>query len=494
MSKTPLSKNKLSFPYCLPVNICAIIITIIILCASVAYSKELKNEKAAPQNSPTHIVAETPEIERLKKLVEFEVAEEAKKQVVSWAQWIIAPLAFALAALGVKTYCDVQTWLKKALKNFQQDSANSTREAIDNFNKALEKAQEDFNNASREAINKFNYESKQALDNINDKARQASEVIDQQTSKVRVFAEENIGIIGYMAAPFTRKTKSYLCRMIYDAKNKIGLPGELVRSEGDNPSDDKDVNELYDLLGIAHKFFLDVFDCDISQGSDLIATVHYGKSYNNAYWNGKQLVMGDGDGELFQTFILLEIVVHELSFRLRQNFIFQGEAGSLSCHLADVFGVLAVQWTKDQTVGDADWLIAKGVLTSSVSRRALRDMREPGTAYDDPVLGKDPQPDNYNKLYKESANLGGVYINSGIPNRAFYLAATAMGGYAWEKAGKIWYESAMRIQRKNSSPSFLEFAQETYRVAGSKYGKGSSEQEAVNSGWESVGLVIPLDP
>jgi Zn-dependent metalloprotease len=468
MSKTYLSTHKLPFSCCVSVHIHVTTLIITIFLTSVAYAAEVRNEKIAPQSIPTRVVSDTPEVERLKKLVAFEVAEEAKKQVTSWAKWIIAPVALALAGLGIKTYFDVQTSIKKALEKFQEDSAK----------------------ASSEAINQFQEDSVKVLNDINEKANQALEVIDQQTSKVKSFADENIGI---MSASLTRKSKSNLRRMIYDAENKQTLPGKLVRSEGDSPSEDKDVNELYGLLGITYEFFLEVFNCDVSKDSDLIATVNFSESCNNAFWNGDQLVIGDVDGTLFQTFILLDIVVAEVSKKLMQKLPYKGESGSLRNHLSDVFAVLAVQWNKKQNVEDADWLVGKGILTSSVSGQALRSVREPGTAYNDPVLGKDPQPMHFKDKYQGSADNGGIHINSGIPNRAFYMVATELGGYAWDKAGKIWYKSMMQIEEKDSRPSFLEFAQETYKVASFEYGKESREQEAVRHGWESVGLVIPLD-
>jgi Zn-dependent metalloprotease len=115
-------------------------------------------------------------------------------------------------------------------------------------------------------------------------------------------------------------------------------------------------------------------------------------------------------------------------------------------------------------------------------------MKEPETAYDDVVLGKDPQPAHYKHLYKSIKDNGGVHINSGIPNRAFYLAATAINGYAWEKAGKIWYV-ALR-DRLRSSSNFKSAAIIISQVAGELYGEGSNEQKAVQSAWEQVGVSL----
>ncbi len=152
-----------------------------------------------------------------------------------------------------------------------------------------------------------------------------------------------------------------------------------------------------------------------------------------------------------------------------------------------MFGSLVKQRSLNQTAEEADWLIGAGLLASGVQGVALRSMKAPGTAYDDPVLGKDPQPDQYSKLYKGSSDNGGVHINSGIPNRAFYLAATAIGGYAWEKAGKIWYLTLRDVLR--SSSNFKRAANATISVAGTLYGNNSDEQKAVRSAWQQVGVI-----
>src|SRR4029079_10299870 len=119
--------------------------------------------------------------------------------------------------------------------------------------------------------------------------------------------------------------------------------------------------------------------------------------------------------------------------------VYSNQSGALNESLSDVFGSLIKQFSLNQTADQADWLIGAGLLTKQVKGVALRSMKAPGTAYDDPVLGKDPQPDHMSRFVTTAADRGGVHITSGIPNRAFYLAATAIGGYAWEVAGKIWY-------------------------------------------------------
>ena len=97
-------------------------------------------------------------------------------------------------------------------------------------------------------------------------------------------------------------------------------------------------------------------------------------------------------------------------------------------------------------------------------------MKDPGSAYDDPVLGKDPQPGHMADYVRGPADNFGVHTNSGIPNHAFYLAATKIGGFAWEKAGLIWYE-AMTSPSLRSRARFIGFARLTVKVAGDLYGE-----------------------
>jgi hypothetical protein len=83
---------------------------------------------------------------------------------------------------------------------------------------------------------------------------------------------------------------------------------------------------------------------------------------------------------------------------------------------------------------------------------------------------------------------GGVHVNSGIPNHAFQLAATLLGGKAWEVAGRIWY--AALTQKLNRRAQFRHCAEATYEAAGELFGVGSAPQHAVAEAWKGVGMPI----
>ena len=129
-----------------------------------------------------------------------------------------------------------------------------------------------------------------------------------------------------------------------------------------------------------------------------------------------------------------------------------------------------------QDAADADWLIGEGLFTAKVNGVALRSMKAPGTAYDDPVLGKDPQPadmDGYVTLPADSQHdNGGVHTNSGIPNRAFYLAATGIGGTSWEGAGLVWYD-VLTGSKVTKDIDFAGFAALTVDAAKARFGDAS---------------------
>ncbi|QKW34953.1 M4 family metallopeptidase [Actinomadura sp. NAK00032] len=282
-------------------------------------------------------------------------------------------------------------------------------------------------------------------------------------------------------------------RTIGDAGHREELPGRTVRSEGGPATGDQAADQAYDWLGATFDFFEAAYRRNSIDGAGLrmVSTVHYGDDYDNAFWNGEQMVYGDGDGVLFTGFTgPLDVTGHELTHGITQytaNLEYYGQAGALNESMSDVFGSLIKQWHLGQTADRADWLIGQGLLAEGVNGVALRSMKEPGTAYDDPRLGKDPQPahmDHYVETYRDN---GGVHINSGIPNHAFYLAATALGGNAWEKAGRVWYDT-LTGGTLAADVDFAGFAAATAATANRLFGAGSAEAKAVNRAWTGVGV------
>jgi Zn-dependent metalloprotease len=283
-------------------------------------------------------------------------------------------------------------------------------------------------------------------------------------------------------------------RTIADAEHGDRLPGRLVRTESGPPTADPAVNRAYDGLGATLALLLEVYGRRSVDGAGLPlqATVHYGHKYDNAFWDGTRMVFGDGDGVLFGDFTgCVDVIGHELTHGVVQfsaQLEYQGQSGALNESVADVFGSLVKQYALGQQAEDADWLIGAGLLGPGVRGKALRSLEAPGTAYDDPRLGRDPQPGSMDDYVHTDQDDGGVHINSGIPNRAFQLLAVELGGAAWERAGRIWYDTLTNGSLRPDA-DFAAFARATAAAARTRFGDGPVV-EAVAGAWKRVGLPL----
>jgi Zn-dependent metalloprotease len=283
-----------------------------------------------------------------------------------------------------------------------------------------------------------------------------------------------------------------LQRTIFDCHNTRGLPGDPVRTEGAPTTGDPAVTEAYDGLGATYDFYWETLRRNSidDQGMPLNGHVHYGNRYNNAFWDRHRMVFGDGDGVLFNRLtIAIDIMGHELTHGVTENeaqLIYQDQSGALNESVSDVYGSLVKQYSKDkQAAEDADWLIGEGIWADPDRGVALRSMKEPGTAFEG-----DRQPGHMDDYVNTIDDNGGVHINSGIPNRAFYLAATRIGGYAGEKAGPIWY-AALRDPRLKPDASFVQFARLTVINAEILF-PGGDERQIVQDAWTEVGVVVQI--
>jgi Zn-dependent metalloprotease len=289
-------------------------------------------------------------------------------------------------------------------------------------------------------------------------------------------------------------------REVYDAQHReIGDNefGKLVRSEGQKSNGDKDADNAYDNAGVVHDFYAKILGRDSidDKGMVLKSTVHFGRDYNNAYWDGQKMVYGDGDGEEFTPLSGgLDVVGHELTHGVTEhssNLEYHNQPGALNESFSDVFGEIIEQYKENPTgfgtldaAKAADWLIGEDVFTPGTKGDALRSMKAPGTGY-----RGDPQPAHMSKYKKMADNewgdYGGVHINSGIPNKAAYEVGIHLGS---EKLAKIWYETL--THKLSSNSSFQDAANATVQVAGTLY--DSATAKIVSDAWKAVGLNAPV--
>ncbi|PMD48942.1 putative protease prtS [Hyaloscypha variabilis F] len=309
------------------------------------------------------------------------------------------------------------------------------------------------------------------------------------------------------AAAAPTKTE-HVIRKIYDSHKTNRLRQKLVYTEGNDLGalkTNESALEVIDFFGKTYEFYQEIFKRDSVDNDNLtlIGNLHYDDipgppGMDNAFWNGQEMAFGDGDGEIFGSFTKnIDVIGHELTHGVTQytaNLEYEFQSGALNESMSDVFGSMIKQYfypTGKQLAKDADWLIGEGIFLPSITNAAaLRSMKAPGTAYDNPKIGKDRQGadmDGYQNMPNtDEGDNGGVHINSGIPNRAFYLASVGFGGYSWEKAGRIWYAALTddKLRDVDSSTAFTTFADLTTQIAKDLF--GDEGQAIVKKAWTDV--------
>ncbi|EHK96529.1 putative protease prtS [Glarea lozoyensis 74030] len=316
------------------------------------------------------------------------------------------------------------------------------------------------------------------------------------------------GKVQGLAAGVAPTPTEVIHRVIYDSKKTPKLRKTLIVDEAKGSTTtltDADAKNVYDYFGKTYQFYEEVFQRTSIDDDNLkmIGSIHYDDQpgppgMDNAFWDGDEMAFGDGDGEIFGSFTKnIDVIGHELTHGVVQytaNLAYEFQSGALNESMADVFGTMIKQYFGPKgkvLAADADWLIGEGIFLPAITgAKALRSMKAPGTAYNNPKVGKDSQPadmDGYMDLPNTDAgDSGGVHMNSGIPNRAFYLAATSLGGYSWEKAGKIWYESLKdeSLIGVDTKAAFKVFADLTVKYAKSLF--DADVEKKVKDAWVTV--------
>lgn len=277
-------------------------------------------------------------------------------------------------------------------------------------------------------------------------------------------------------------------RFVYDSKNQYEQRVALVRQENDGPVQDETANKTYETSGFVRDYFKQTFDLDSIDGNglDIISNIHYGEAYNNAFWDGDEMTYGDGDGKQFTDFAsAIDVVAHELAHGVTQflaNLEYRSQSGALNEHFSDVFGTVIKQKYLKQDISEADWLIGDTIVTKEFPGVALRSMKEPGTAND-----FDTQPDHMDNYYSGTSDNQGVHINSGIPNKAFYLSCLEIG---IDECALIWFETLKVLWRTANFDDMLETIVETAK----KLTEGGRASENAANGIANSFAQVGLTP
>jgi len=294
---------------------------------------------------------------------------------------------------------------------------------------------------------------------------------------------------------------------VYSAKNTELLSGAKLMRDSSKVSSDATVNEAYDGSAITYQFLKEVLN-RVSVDNNhfpLNSYVHYGYKFNNAYWDGKEMVYGDGDGKLFNRFTIdLDVPAHEQAHALTDfeagkalnakgkgtGINYEGEAGGINESYSDQIGQMVKQWKSKETSTKSKWLIGDRLLIEKNGKDyALRSMLKPGTAYiNHPVLGTDTQIAHYGD-YKRRQSEGeeiDPHDGSGVVNRAFAVAAQAYGGNSWGSVGQVYFRTLPRVIPEET---FAGLAAKTVVVAKELYKSDPKVENAIVAGWRAVGVI-----
>ena len=287
-------------------------------------------------------------------------------------------------------------------------------------------------------------------------------------------------------------------RNTYNTGNSTRLPGTLVRNETSGPSGDAVVDQAHTNAGITYDYYWSRHGRDSynGAGATITSTVHYDRNYVNAYWNGTQMVYGDGDGVDSGPLTVLDVVGHELTHAVTDtssDLIYSNESGALNEAMSDVFGA-SIEAYRDGAVSGNTWKIGEECWTPATAGDALRYMNDPALAGD---------YDYYPTRYTGTSDNGGVHWNSGIANLAFKLAVTG-GSHPRGKTSNVVpalsadpitsiQMGAAIFYRANTvyltpSSTFGDARTATAQSAADLYGAGSAAVTAINEAWNAVGV------
>jgi len=274
--------------------------------------------------------------------------------------------------------------------------------------------------------------------------------------------------------------------LLFDCRGSTSQPGDLI--EAPETSTIEAARHIHRKMTELTNFYKRIFNRNSidNHGMGLLSSIHFGENYPNAYWNGAQMIFGDGDGEIFCNFAQADdVLAHEFAHGVTQFLLglgFWDQAGALNESISDVFASVFRQWRMRQPSDRADWKIGSTILGPKAIERGYTCLRSLSTP--DAVECIAPQPKHMRNYDAD----GDPHINSGIPNHAFYLASMATGGNTWDRLALVWY-SALASGRRQPNMSFEEFAKLTIARATALFRNTTDVPRAVEQAWRDVGVI-----
>ena len=187
-----------------------------------------------------------------------------------------------------------------------------------------------------------------------------------------------------MTAAAHQEKRHVIYEMEY-LESTFRLTGLPARYENSADVNELDIDTCYKNLGITYDFYRDVFNRNSINdgGMTMVSSVHFSTNFDSAFWNGEQMVYGDGGGDFMKKNSLTNLVVtsHELAHGVTQfeaNLRYEDQPGGLNECMSDRFGIMCEQLALKQTVEQSGWLIREGIM---VEGQALRSMKDPGNAF-----------------------------------------------------------------------------------------------------------------
>jgi zinc metalloprotease ZmpA len=222
--------------------------------------------------------------------------------------------------------------------------------------------------------------------------------------------------------------------------------------------------------------------------------VHYGKKYNNAFWDGTKMTYGDGDGTNYGPLTSLDVAGHEMSHGVTEhsaNLTYSGESGGLNESTSDIFGTM-VEFFAGNANDAGDYLIGEEFdLKNHLGFRRMDKPSADGSSAD---------------CWSSTVGNLDVHYSSGVGNHFFYLLSEGSGaktlngvsynsptcngssvtGIGHDVAAAVWYR-ALTVYM-TSSTDYHGARTASLNAARDLYGTGSPAYNAVAAAWSAVNV------